>query len=85
MLTTQKHTSLSTPSKCTMNAIRAYFKHGTLPEDRSVCESDLVPFDPWDIDDPTSLSSEERELALAMKELMKAPIPGAYRWRKGEK
>jgi hypothetical protein len=40
------HTSLSMPSRCTAKTIRAYFQEGRMPEKGTVCESDLVPFQP---------------------------------------
>jgi hypothetical protein len=41
------HTSLSMPSRCTAKTIRAYFQEGRMPEKGTVCEGDLVPFQPW--------------------------------------
>jgi len=41
---TQKHTSISTPSKCTAEYRLAYFQNGTLPINGTVCEADIIPF-----------------------------------------
>ncbi|KAL4966661.1 alpha/beta hydrolase [Aspergillus stella-maris] len=39
------HTSIAHGSTCTINALRAYFQNGTLPEDGTRCEVDYAPFD----------------------------------------
>ena len=33
-----QHTSISGPSTCTMDYVRAYFENGTLPEEGTVCQ-----------------------------------------------
>ncbi|KAL4938022.1 hypothetical protein BDV06DRAFT_232195 [Aspergillus oleicola] len=45
------HTSIAHGSTCTVNAVRAYFQDGTLPEDGTFCEVDYAPFDPVGIVD----------------------------------
>ena len=67
------HTSLSTPSKCTGMHIRKYFQDGTLPDEGTVCDPDLVPFEKWNI----STSDEQNgDLEEALGELMLAPVVG---------
>lgn len=39
------HTSLADPSTCVQKHTQAYFKDGTLPEDGTVCEPDLGPWE----------------------------------------
>jgi hypothetical protein len=41
-----QHCSPSTPSTCTFLARRAYFQHGVLPANGTVCAADVRPFDP---------------------------------------
>ncbi|KAG9239741.1 TAP-like protein-domain-containing protein, partial [Amylocarpus encephaloides] len=76
------HTSLSAPSRCTARAIRAYFQSRKLPDEETVCEADLSPFDPWDIQKlgMNSDSSEDGELDEALLKLMSAPIVGHGRY-----
>lgn len=38
------HTTFSTPSNCTLQAVRAYFADGVLPEASSVCQPNVLPF-----------------------------------------
>nr|VWO95727.1 Acyl-CoA ligase AFT1-1 (EC (AF-toxin biosynthesis protein 1-1) [Ganoderma boninense] len=38
------HTSPSAPSACTAGYVRAYFEEGTLPEEGTACEPDVLPF-----------------------------------------
>ncbi|KAF2224895.1 Alpha/Beta hydrolase protein [Elsinoe ampelina] len=40
------HNMLADPSDCTIAAVKAYFLHGTLPDDGTVCEPASRPFDP---------------------------------------
>lgn len=39
-----QHCSISQPSKCTIDATRAYFENGTLPAAGTVCEPDFNVF-----------------------------------------
>lgn len=39
------HCSYAQPSVCTAKAIRKYFSEGVLPEEGTVCESDVKPFE----------------------------------------
>jgi TAP-like protein len=39
------HCSISQPSVCTAKAVRKYFLDGVLPEEGTVCESDVKPFE----------------------------------------
>ncbi|KAG0652086.1 hydrolase [Hyphodiscus hymeniophilus] len=66
------HTSLSTPSQCTAKHIQRYFQHGVLPQEDTVCDPDLVPFERWNM----SASWIEDELGVALRELMLAPVVG---------
>ena len=66
------HTSLSTPSRCTAGYIRRYFQDGTLPEGRTVCDPDLVPFERWNI---STKDVNDEGLTEALRELMIAPVP----------
>lgn len=65
-------------SRCTAKTIRAYFQDGTLPAEGTVCEGDLVPFEPWNATYTTEPDVKEdhgdAELDVALMELMKAPI-----------
>lgn len=39
------HCSISQPSVCTAKAVRRYFLEGVLPEEGTVCKSDMKPFE----------------------------------------
>lgn len=67
------HTSLSTPSQCTARYIRRYFQYGTLPEEDTVCDPDLVPFERWNTS--TSDMSDD-DLKDALLKLLEAPVIG---------
>lgn len=63
------HTSIESPSLCTAKNVRAYFTHGTLPTEGTVCEVDELPFI-GEVGGVTSaLSSEETELLETFKGL----------------
>jgi hypothetical protein len=63
------------PSRCTGKTIWAYFQDGTLPVEGTVCEGDLVPFEPWNATyTAVPEGHEDAELNAALIELMKAPI-----------
>jgi hypothetical protein len=57
--------------------VRAYFQTGTLPAPGTVCEPDLVPFEPYNITSLTNESCDDHQLNVALLELMKAPVLGA--------
>lgn len=40
------HCSTAVYSKCTVNYIAQYFKDGSLPDEGTVCEADILPFGP---------------------------------------
>ena len=71
------HTSLSMPSRCTAKMIRAYLQEGRMPENGTVCEGDLVPFQPWNSTVWAVMGSEDAELDEALKGLAKFPLFGS--------
>jgi hypothetical protein len=71
------HTSLSMPSRCTAKTIRAYFQDFRMPEKGTVCEGDLVPFQPWNSSAWADMGSEDAELDEALKGLAKFPLFGS--------
>ncbi|KAL2075023.1 hypothetical protein VTL71DRAFT_8803 [Oculimacula yallundae] len=81
------HTSLSCPSRCTARTIRAYFQNGTVPPNGTICSADLVPFDSWEMNPSSALSTdwtsesltigdESAQLDFALRELIRAPMIG---------
>ena len=70
------HTSLSSPSRCTVSAINAYFQSGELPAPGTKCPPDLVPFEKWNFTSLVSMNAEQIEFEVSMRELMLAPVPG---------
>ncbi|KAE9378684.1 alpha/beta-hydrolase [Stipitochalara longipes BDJ] len=72
------HTSLSMPSQCTAKYIRGYFQEGTMPEEGTVCEGDLKPFQPWKSTSRAESCEEQGDVELdeALMALMKAPLFG---------
>lgn len=44
------HCSLSAFSTCTVSYVRAYFQTGILPPPGTVCQPDVIPFGPGDVD-----------------------------------
>jgi hypothetical protein len=70
--------SMSTPSKCTAKAIRAYFQNGTLPAPDTLCDPDFVPFDQWNsttISASKEYLNDDQELEAALLKLMVGPAP----------
>jgi hypothetical protein len=65
------------PSRCTAKTIRAYFQEGRMPEKGTVCEGDLVPFQPWNGTAWADIRSENAELDEALMGLAKLPLFGS--------
>lgn len=63
------HCSWSAPSICTAKAVREYFVNGTLPEEGTVCEPDMLPFGMENGKMLQTLSLEDAELLDALKGL----------------
>ena len=68
------HTTLSTPSRCMARQIGKYFQEGVMPDEGTVCDPDLVPFERWHID----VSGAEDEADIALREVMLAPVVGVH-------
>ncbi|KAH8663412.1 TAP-like protein-domain-containing protein [Tricladium varicosporioides] len=69
------HTSLSTPSRCTAQAIRLYFQSGILPIEGMVCQPELVPFGDM-LERDSRKTAEDEAFDEALRELMLAPVVG---------
>jgi hypothetical protein len=53
------------------------FKNAMMPEKGTVCESDLVPFQPWNSTAWDDMGSEDAELDEALMDLVKFPLFGS--------
>ncbi|KAF8816536.1 hypothetical protein BYT27DRAFT_7077196 [Phlegmacium glaucopus] len=77
------HTSVSSPSLCTVKHVRQYFTDGKLPEPGTVCEVDAGPFDKEEgLEEGTAqgrltmhMSEEDKLIFNALKELSRLGLP----------
>jgi pimeloyl-ACP methyl ester carboxylesterase len=60
------HCTIAAPSLCTALRLREYFVNGTLPEEGTVCEPDILPFEGAIAQ---ALSVEDQELLKALEDL----------------
>jgi len=63
------HCSISSPSLCTVKAIRAYFQTGALPTAGTICSPEELPFLGKIERDLSALSEEDESLLEIMEEM----------------
>jgi hypothetical protein len=66
-----QHTSFSATSPCTMQAVRDYFRNGTLPTAGMVCEVEESMFGIATSQDRKLLARDDTEFANAVRQLVK--------------